>query len=66
MVTPAVVAFREKGHRIDGRTLQRFLPLSFDEFPTDPRDVRRSVEIEMDLAVAELVSPMLRDCHFFW
>jgi len=55
MVAPAMVAFREKGNRIDCRGLQGFLPTLLVEFLPDAGDVRGSVKIKVDLAEAERV-----------
>ena len=53
VVAEAVVALGKAGDRIDLGRLQRFLPRFPVKGGSDPLDVRRSVEIEVDLTETE-------------
>jgi hypothetical protein len=53
MVTPTMVALGKQSDRVHCRCLQGVLPFLFVEFCADPRDVRRGVEIKVDVAEAE-------------
>ena len=55
VIAPAVMALREERDRIDRRLFQRFLPALLVELLTDAGNVRRGVEVEVDLAVSESV-----------
>ena len=56
VVAPAMVAFGEKGDRVDVARLQGLLPFPAIEPGADPGDLWGGVKIEMDLAETEVLS----------
>ena len=65
MITPTVMALGEERDRIDGRILQGFLSALLVELRSNARNVRRGVEVEMDLAIAEWMFCLFHEIFLF-
>ena len=53
MITPTVMALGEERDGVHRRILQGFLPSLLVELRSNAGNVRRGVEVEMDLTIAE-------------